>query len=425
MPGMAAAAESDDIVVQPGTTLRQRLTIYAYIGALYMCWPFSGVWGTKARFELKDQLHFPAGKIAMFLFLAGIPAYAGFVFGFVRDRWNPLGRRDQGLLIIFCGLSTALVLCSAALPTTAITLFALFICGSIFGQFIGSAERALTSVLGQEHLMSGRLSAVWQAAGSVPALIVAVVAGKVATHCTMHQAFLIGGAVGLAVTALTFWRPDAVYDEAERAPIAPRSFGADVRVLLKTKALYPIVAMLFLWNFTPGVGTPIQFYMTNILHGNAEDYGNFNAIFSGCFIPTFLLYGFLCTRVPSRPLIWICTLIAAPQILPMLIVHNAHSAMIAAIPMGLMGGPATAAYFGLLIRACPAGLQGTVMMLGASVWALSDQLGNLAGSKLFDMFHSFAPCAWATFFVYALLIPLFACVPKYLTATKDGEAAAT
>jgi len=362
-----------------------------------------------------------ADAIANFLFLVNFPAYIGFVFGFIRDRWGPFGRRDQGLLILFCGLATAFLFAAAGIPLTYVSLFIVFIASSIFGQFIASAQQGLTSLLGQEHVMSGRLSSVWQAAAGVPALIVSVLAGRVAKYCTSQQAFLMAGGIGLAVTLFCLWRPKAVFDAAETAPIVKGRFIDDVVRLLRTPALYPVVILLFLWNFTPGVGTPIQFYLTDTLHGDATDYGNFNAIFNGCFIPSFLLYGYLCTKVKYRPLLWVCTVIAVPQILPLLMVHSSNSAMIAAVPMGLMGGPATAAFFDLLIRACPAGLQGTAMMLGSSAWVLSAELGNVAGSKIYDHYKSFAPCAWATFFVYACLLPVLYFVPKYLTESRDGE----
>jgi MFS family permease len=419
MPDAAETAAA--MVIEPRTTVSQRMTIYFYIGFLYFAWPFTGVWVTKAEFVLKDGLHLPADSIANFLFLVTIPSYLGFVFGFIRDRWGPFGRRDQGLLLLFCGLSAALLLFAAGLGGTYLTLFTVFIASGILGQFVGAAQRGLTSVMGQEHVMSGRISSVWQAASSAPGLIVSVASGVIAKYLSMQAAFLIAGAVAVAVTLFAFWRPVAVYDAAETAPIAPANLIGDARRLLRTPAIYPIVLLLLIWNFTPGAGTPMMFYLTDTLHGDARHFSNFNAIFGGCFIPGFLLFGFLCTRMNFGLLVWICTLIAVPQILPLLMVHNINSAMVAAIPMGLMGGPATAAYFCLLIRACPAGLQGTAMMLGASAWVLSDRLGNLAGSALYNHFKSFAPCAWATFFVYACLIPVLYFVPRHLLAARDGE----
>ena len=410
------------LVVQPQTTAKQRRIIYLYVGFLFFAIPFMGVWGTSARFFLKDNLHMSPDAIAGFLFYVNIPAYLGFAFGFIRDRWNPFGRRDQGILILVMALSCVLLLTVGAFGTTLVGLIFLFIASSVIGQFLSSAQQGLTSLIGQEHVMSGRLASLWQAAAGAPGLVIAIVAGFLAKFCTTTQTLLIGGCIALAITLFTLWRPQEVFDSAETAPIVPRKFGQEAMRLLKTPALYPIVLLLFIWNFTPGVGTPIQFYLTDTLHGDASQYGLWNSIFGGFFIPTYLLYGYLCTRVKLRPLLWVCTFIAVPQILPLLIVHDANSAMIAAVPMGLMGGLATAAYYDLLIRACPPGLQGAAMMLGASAWTLSGELGNVAGAKIFA-WGGFAPCAWATAIVYAFLIPVLALVPKHLTATRDGEVA--
>ena len=46
----------------------------------------------------------------------------------------------------------------------------------------------------------------------------------------------------------------------------------------------------------------------------------------------------------------------------LLFIHSIEGALIAAAPIGLMGGVATAAYFDLIIRSCPPGLQGSVLM---------------------------------------------------------------
>ena len=60
-----------------------------------------------------------------------------------------------------------------------------------------------------------------------------------------------------------------------------------------------------------------------------------------------------------------------PQLVPLLFIHSVTGALIAAAPIGLMGGVATAAYLDLMIRSCPRGLQGTMLMLSAG--ALCDR----------------------------------------------------
>jgi hypothetical protein len=45
-------------------------------------------------YMLKNILHATASRIAEFRLLTGIPFYLGFVFGMIRDLWNPFDRRD-------------------------------------------------------------------------------------------------------------------------------------------------------------------------------------------------------------------------------------------------------------------------------------------------------------------------------------------
>jgi len=399
----------------------RRWAIYAYIGVLVFVLPFTGVANTSISILLKNGLHLRAGAVAGFWFIANIPGYVGFLFGMVRDRWSPFGRRDQGILVVFMFVTVVLFLLMAAGPATFAFLLAMTLGRSMSGQMVGSAQQGLTSVLGKEYAMSGRMSALWQAAGFLPGVCVAIVAGYLADHFPFRSSFLISGFVALGIFVFSLWRPRSIYDDpAEQEPPRSDSLWQDARDVLKAPGILPCIVLLFLWNFTPGTGTPILYYLTDTLHGNATQYGVFNGIFSAFFVPTFLLHGFLCTRVPLRRILWISTVIAVPQILPLVFVHSAENAMWAGVPMGLMGGFATAAYFDLLIRACTPGLQGTAMMLGSSVWVLSAELGNVAGAKIYAV-GGFPPCAYATVLVYACLLPILLFVPKRLTATRDGE----
>ena len=86
-----------------------------------------------------------------------------------------------------------------------------------------------------------------------------------------------------------------------------------------------------------------------------------------------------------------------------------------------MGGVATAAYLDLLIRSCPKGLEGTIIMASNALYYLVTRLGDKLGTYLYDRFHDFSVCAIAITVVYALILPALWLVPKHLTATADGE----
>jgi hypothetical protein len=87
-----------------------------------------------------------------------------------------------------------------------------------------------------------------------------------------------------------------------------------------------------------------------------------------------------------------------------------------------MGGVATAAYFDLIIRSCPRGLQGTTVMIAVSLANIAVRLGDRLGASLYDHFGGFTVCVIATTAVYALIIPALLLVPGNLVATADGQA---
>src|ERR1700678_3885113 len=73
---------------------------------------------------LKNQLHASAEQISTFRLWTLLPVYLAFIFGFLRDRWNPFGLRDRGLLLIF-GPATAIVFFWLAIQK--VTFFNLYV----------------------------------------------------------------------------------------------------------------------------------------------------------------------------------------------------------------------------------------------------------------------------------------------------------
>jgi hypothetical protein len=92
-----------------------------------------------------------------------------------------------------------------------------------------------------------------------------------------------------------------------------------------------------------------------------------------------------------------------------------------AVPIGLMGGVATGAYMDLIIRSCPRGLQGTLLMMSASLYYTVARFGDILGTVLYDRYGGFTACVAAITLVYALILPVLLLVPKSLIATSDGQ----
>ena len=95
--------------------------------------------------------------------------------------------------------------------------------------------------------------------------------------------------------------------------------------------------------------------------------------------------------------------------------------LLAAVPAGLMGGVATAAYLDLIIRSCPRGLQGTTLMMAGSLYWVATRFGDVLGTRIYD-YGGFSACVTAITVVYALILPTLLLVPKRLIANADGQA---
>lgn len=428
-------AEADTTVPTPAPSdLRasDRNRILIYLGVLTLLvgfgQPFNGLIATPVSYFLKNKLHFNAVQVAQFALVTGIPLYLSAAWGFVRDNWSPFGIRDRGYMIIFGYVCAALYVASAFAPVTPVGLGVAMIGLTAAFLFVQSGQLGLTGALGRQHVMSGQVSAIWNIVTSLPVLGAFAIGGFLSNAMEGQHAeaaartlFLIGGAVLAVIATFAIWRPRVVYDNLAEEHTAAAHPLKDVGRLLRHWPVYPALLIWFLWNFAPGSQTPLQFFLQDKLHADDAAYGLFNAVFAGFFIPTYMLYGWLCRRVKLRTLIIWGTVIGVPQMVPLLFIHSPNEALVMAAPIGLMGGVCTAAYLDLIIRSCPKGLEGTILMMTTAFYYIVSRLGDLLGTYLYAH-GGFNVCVISITVVYAAILPAILLVPKRLLATADGQA---
>jgi MFS family permease len=410
-----------------------RWKILFYLGALIILLgfgsPYGGLIDVPISFFLKNRLHLEAHEVAAFRLASAIPLYLSFVFGFARDIWNPLGMRDRGFMVVFGAVSAAIYVFFAFTPITYATLLIAVVLLTTSFLFVSSAQHGLTSQIGQQHVMSGQIATVWAVVNSIP-LIAALLAGGVLSDQLEGEnaeraariLFLVGAAIMGAVAVYGVWKPKSVFDNVRAEQGGAVHPWQDFKRLVRHRAIYPALLIWLLWQFAPGAQTPLQYYLQNTLHSSDAQWGQWNAIFAAAFIPTFTVFGFLCRRFPLRTLLWWATIVAVPQMVPLLFLHSVTGALVAAVPMGLMGGMASAAYVDLLIRSCPRGLQGTTLMTSVGLFYIASRFGDVLGTNLYDHFGGFTVCVIAITVVYALILPTLLLVPRRLIATADGQA---
>ena len=407
---------------------RQTTRIFTYFTALtlvtYLASPSSYLIDFATSYMLKDQLHLTADQVSNFRLWTGIPTYLAFLFGLTRDTWNPFGMRDRGYLLIFAPVVALVFGWLAITPLSYNGLFFGMLTAMVASRFLKAAFQGLIALLGQEKLMSGRLTVVWQVVESIPAALAAFGGGWVAAHLKPSETFIMVAVIALMVAAIALWKPAAVFKGTYDKPLArATTFVGDLKRLFKHRAVYPAVLCLFLFQFAPGSNTPLLYYLTDKLHASREVYGIYTATFVMGFVPVFFLYGWLCKRVSLSKLLFWGTVITIPQMVPLALIHSATLAMWLGFPIGAMGGIAGAAYYDLAMRSCPPGLQGSLMMLADSFFQLSYRGGDWIGARIYESSptHGFLYCVIATSAVYALILPVLLLIPKNLISTPDGQ----
>jgi hypothetical protein len=167
----ATRADLAEAVATPvADTTRWR--IFLYLGVLLLLLGFAspggGLIGLPISFFLKNKLHLKAHELATFQLISHIPVYFSFAFGFARDRFNPFGMRDRGFMILFGAIAAGLYVFFAFVHPTYATLMVAVLLLYITFLFLLSAQRGLTATIGQQHVMSGQVSAAWNIFEGLP-----------------------------------------------------------------------------------------------------------------------------------------------------------------------------------------------------------------------------------------------------------------
>jgi Na+/melibiose symporter-like transporter len=195
-------------------------------------------------------------------------------------------------------------------PITYATLLVAVVVLTTSFLFVASAQNGLTATIGQQHAMSGQISAVWNIFGSFPTVAALLMGGALSGFLEDRNAdqaarilFLVGAAVMASVAAYAVWKPGSVFDNvrAEQGSVAHPL--EDLKRLVRHWPIYLALLIWVLWNFAPGSTTPLQYYLQNTLHAEDAQWGQWNAIFAASFIPTFMVYGVLCRTFPLKTLL--------------------------------------------------------------------------------------------------------------------------
>src|ERR1700685_2281444 len=146
-------------------------------------------------YMLKNHLHATAPQVSMFRLLTGIPMYVAFLFGLARDLWSPFGRRDRGFFLLFSPLTAGVFIWMAMSHLSYQVLLVGMILAMMSFRFILAAYQGLIALVGQEALMSGRLSTLSSMFYQIALILAAFASGVISENLSPRQTFFLMAAL--------------------------------------------------------------------------------------------------------------------------------------------------------------------------------------------------------------------------------------
>src|SRR5713101_4014600 len=193
---------------QADTSRSSRRRIISYFALLNLSvglgTPLTGLAAIPMNYILKDNLRLSPFELAIFISIASAPAYVGFLFGFIRDRWRPQIWGDRAYLLLgaVVALGAYLWLGRAALDYYSL-LRGVVIAGVAY-TIIAAAAQGLMTVVAQAHLMTGRLSVVFGFGIFVPLVVSALLGGWLVAHVSARGTFILAGCATAVIVAQAF-----------------------------------------------------------------------------------------------------------------------------------------------------------------------------------------------------------------------------
>jgi predicted MFS family arabinose efflux permease len=261
---------------------------------------------------------------------------------------------------------------------------------------------------------------------NIAAVASALLGGVLVEHLSptgaLHAAALIVGVAPLLAVLGSLFLIDEERSHADLAQLK-----ATFRALLATfgrRELWLIGGFLFLYNFNPGFGTPLYYYMTDELRFSQQFIGILGAVSSVGWIAGALLYRWRLRGMTSQALLYLSIACGTAATLLFLFLADPVAAVIVEFLAGIAGMIAMVASLTLAADFCPQRSEGFTFAALASVTNLAAALSDNIGSLLFE--HVFAgrlaPLILASAAGTAIAAPF---VPLLrLGGKRHGEAAA-
>ena len=390
----AAATQQTQHQSADKAATRQLLLFFALVYVVEGLGQVGGLIAQPLNYYLKTAQNWTPLQITAFVSLFNLPWIIKPLYGLISDFVPLFGYRRKSYLILVNAAAIA-----GFVWTTQITAPGdLFLSLSVTAYAMAISSTLCGAVLvenGQRLHESGSFVNQQWLWFNIAAMAAALLGGQLVERLSPDGA-LHGAAAIIAVAPLLVIGGALFLVPEKKASINLQGIKdtfAGLKESFRRRELWLIAGFLFLYNFSPGLSTPLYFTMTDSLHFSQSYIGILGSISAAGWVVGALLYHRLFDHLTLRMLLNLSILFGAVATAAFLFLSNETSAAVIYFCSGFAAMLAMVASLTLAADYCPPRAEGftfaVLMSVSNLASSLADNIGSFLYTHMFD--HSLSP----------------------------------
>lgn len=340
-----------------------------------------------------------AAQVAAYLAVLMIPWTIKPLFGVVTDLILPASKRAYltiSFVVAALGYFAALVFPSQMLIGLLISG-----CGLSWGTALlfGLAVKSFDSV-GLRRALSVQAAAYYSTCAGA-GILGGLLCHRFSPLSALQWAFLIAAVSCMlaAVMSVTLLR-DGSGPPATAITVRRRPSFAMLKSAVWNRDFAFVAFFTWLWNFSPGFGTPLYFHYTNTLQFTQSEIGRFNGTSSVGMLVGALLYPLISRWSRGRE-VYTAIALSVASTLSYCLLCTAFSAFVLEFFRGFASILGVLTIYYLVSKVCRPGLETMITSVVIAVYNVATQMSGVCGGYLYS--HVFHNQLWPLLFVSAAM----------------------
>lgn len=345
--------------------------------------PGAGIASQPIFFLLKDVLRLTAAQAATFLAIVSVAWNVKPLYGLLSDFFPLFGYRRKSYLLLTTGLAAAgwFLLGSQDTYRYVPTLVILMVCGLglAFSDVLCDAVMVET---GKPLSMTGRFQAIQWGAINTASILAGIGGGWLSAQASYPRTFLLVSVfplISLTAAALCLREARARYDRE-----LVRETARAVHSAIGSRPLWVAAAFIFLWNFSPSFGVPLEYHLVDRLGFSKLFLGTLDSLGSAAAILGAVIFGKICRRMPLRRLLNLSVAIGVASTFAYWGLVGRWSAVALTLGSGMISMIASLTTYDLAARSCPDRAEGTFFAALMSIANIGTAGSALLGGWLYE-----------------------------------------